>query len=184
MTAPDLTQLLNSQTRKPQMVAEFNAALPSVKILGEIVKAAHELKDSAALAAAVNEVHGKLSIAYESVCNSQEKRLALQQLTIELEQEIASILDWKHEAERYMLTKIGQGVVAFTVKPGFENGEPAHKLCTACYGKRLKGYLQLSNRDGKGIYYKCNVCGTEVCCFDERFISDYDVLSFTEPECE
>jgi hypothetical protein len=83
------------------MIPEFSAAVQSVKVLKDVLAAAHELKDSTALTAAVNEVHGKLVIAYENVINSQEKRLAAQQQITELEQKIAAIMNWKQEAERY-----------------------------------------------------------------------------------
>lgn len=156
------------------MISEFSAAVQSVKVLKEVLTAAHELKDSTALIAAVNEVHGKLVIAYENVINSQEQRLAAQQRITELEKEIAEIMNWKQEAERYALTEIGTGVFAFVVKPDRQNGDPAHKLCTACFEKRQKGYLNLSNKDGSGTYYKCNVCGSEVRCFNHEFLQDYE----------
>lgn len=141
---------------------EFSAAVQSVKVLGDILKSAHELKDSTALVAAVNEVHNKLSIAYESVINSQEKRLALQERITELEKELDEIKDWKAEAQRYKLAEIASGVFAFVTKPGMENGEPAHKLCTVCHGKRQKGYLQRTSFNTCGTSYKCSNCGAEI----------------------
>lgn len=126
---------------------EFAAAIQSVKVLGDILKSAHELKDSTALIVAVNEVQGKLTVAYEAVCNSQEKRLALQQKTTDLEKELNEIKDWNAEAGRYRLTEICEGVLVFTVKPGMEKNEPAHMLCTACHTKKQKGYLQRTDSD-------------------------------------
>jgi hypothetical protein len=113
---PSTLRYVNKE-RKSIMIPEFTAAVQSVKVLKDILTAAHELKDSTALIAAVNDVHGKLVIAYENVINSQEKRLAAQQRITELEQEIAAIMNWKQEAERYSLTEIGTGVFAFVVKP-------------------------------------------------------------------
>ncbi|SNB46261.1 hypothetical protein [Geobacter sp. DSM 9736] len=154
------------------MISEFSAAVQSVKALKEVLTAAHELKDSTALIAAVNEVHGKLVIAYENVINSQEQRLSAQQKISELEKEITEIMNWKQETERYALAEIGKGVFAFVVKTDRQNGEPSHKLCTACFEKRQKGYLNLSCKDGRGTFYKCNVCGSEICCFAQDYLQD------------
>ena len=152
---------------------EFSAAIQSVKVLGDILKAAQELKDSTALVAAVNEVHNKLSVAYESVINSQQSRSALQERVAELEKELNEIKDWKAEIERYQLTEFGHGVFAFTVKPGMENNEPPHKLCAACLQKRQKGYLQFSGRDGYGDHFRCSMCGTELIEYSHGYLSSY-----------
>lgn len=141
---------------------EFSAAIQSVKVLGDILKSAHELKDSTALISAVNEVQGKLTVAYEAVCNSLEKRRSLEQHTAELEKELNEIKDWKAEAERYRLTEICSGVFAFAIKLGMENGEPPHNICAACHSKRQKGYLQRTKFDGNGMHYKCDRCGSEI----------------------
>lgn len=147
---------------------EFSAAIQSVKVLGDILKAAHELKDSTALVAAVNEVQGKLTVAYEAVCNSLEKRHALERRTAELEKELKDIKDWETEADRYGLTEICTGVFAFTTKPGMENSEPPHKICAACHSKRQKGYLQLNGTDGRGSHYKCSLCGVVIIDYSHK----------------
>jgi len=144
------------------MISEFSAAVQTVKVLKDILASAHELKDSTTLIAAVNEVQNKLTIAYESVINSQEDRLSLQQRVSELEKELAKIMDWRQEAERYALTEVGPGVIAFVVKPDRRNGEPTHKLCSACFSKSKKGYLQKTSVDGRGTHYKCDCCGSEI----------------------
>ncbi len=150
-------------------MVEFSAAIQSVKLLGDILKSAHELKDSTALITAVNEVQGKLTVAYEAVCNALEKRRAQENRITELENELKEIKDWKAEAEKYQLTEICTGVFAFATKPGMENGEPPHKLCTACFCKRQKGYLQQSGVDGRGTHYKCNICDKEILDHSHKF---------------
>lgn len=152
------------------MISEFSAAVQVVKVLKDILAAAHELKDSTALTAAVNEVHGKLVIAFESVINSQKDRFAMQERVSELEKEIAAIKDWKEECERYTLTEIGKGVFAFVVKPDCQNGEPSHKLCCACFGKRQKGYLQFFRHDGLGDHFKCDLCHAEILCVSHNYL--------------
>lgn len=141
---------------------EFSAAVQSVKVLGDILKAAHELKDSTALVSAVNDVHNKLSVAYESFINSQQHRSALQNRLTELEKELEEIKEWHADAENYQLTELCSGVFAFVTKPGLESKYPPHKICTACHSKRQKGYLQRTAFDGRGTLYKCDRCGLEI----------------------
>jgi hypothetical protein len=76
----------------------------------------------------------------------------------ELEKEIVELKNWNHEAERYQLTALCTDITVFALKPGMENDEPPHKLCTACFGKRQKGYLQFGGVIGSGAIYKCNLC--------------------------
>ena len=75
------------------------------------------------------EAHGSALSAYEAQA-SQAARLR------ELEKEILELKDWKGEAERYRLGEIGPGLLAFSLKPGMERGEPPHHLCANCYNKK------------------------------------------------
>lgn len=144
------------------MIAEFSAALSSVKVLGEILKATKDLKDSTELTAAVSEVYNKLHEAILKSIAGLEKVDSLKTRISELEKEITDLKDWDNEAKRYALTEICTGVVNFTIKKGHENGEPFHRLCANCFGKRQKGYLQQLEMTYDGTPYKCSSCDKEI----------------------
>jgi hypothetical protein len=156
------------------MFTEINAAVQSAKALFEVVKANKGLAEYNEIIAAVSEVNTKLMSATGVALASQEKQAALSDRVRNLEKEIMELKNWNSEAERYQLSEIGTSIYAFTLKPGMEKSEPQHKLCTACFGKRQKGYLNLSNKDGRGTFYKCNVCGVEICSFAHDYLQDYE----------
>ncbi|MDK9716700.1 MAG: hypothetical protein OEL57_02190 [Trichlorobacter sp.] len=144
------------------MFTEINAAVQSAKALFEVVKANKGLAEYNEIVAAVSEVNTKLMSATGVALASQEKQVALTSRISELEKEIVKLKNWEREAERYQLTEICSGVFNLTVKPGMENGEPQHKLCTACFMKSKKGYLQRSDFNSQGTHYKCDCCGFEI----------------------
>jgi len=145
------------------MYAEMIATIQSAKALFEIVKANKGLAEYNEIVAAVSEVNTKLMSATGVALASQEKQMSLSNRISDLEKEIVDLKNWNHEAERYQLSALCPDVTVFTLKPGMENDEAPHKLCTACFGKRQKGYLNQSKSDPTGTYYECNVCGAKLC---------------------
>jgi hypothetical protein len=154
------------------MYAEINSAVQAAKALFEVVKANKGLAEYNEIVAAVSEVNTKLMSATGVALASQEKQMSLTNRIGDLEKEIVELKNWNRETERYELSEIGTRVYAFSLKPGMEKTEPPHKLCTACFGKRQKGYLQFSGIDGYGEHFKCNVCNNEIICFSQEYLRD------------
>lgn len=150
------------------MYAEITAAVHAAKSLFEIVKANKGLTEYNEIVAAVSEVNTKLMDATAVALSSQEKQSLLTNRVTELEKEIVELKNWNHEAERYVLTALCPDVTVYTLKPGMEEGEPEHKLCTACFGKRQKGYLNQTTSDANGTCYECNVCETKLCDYSHK----------------
>ena len=140
------------------MIQELAAAVQSAKVLTDLLKATHELRNANEFIAAVSEINSKLMEANIIALSSQEKQSSLAKRVSELEQQIVELEHWKSESERYQLSVLAPDVPIFTIKPGKENGEPPHKLCTNCYNKRQKGYLYQSDFDQNGTHYKCGTC--------------------------
>jgi hypothetical protein len=144
------------------MFAEINAAVQATKALFEVVKANKGLTEYNELVSAVSEVSTKLMSATAVALASQEKQAALSDRVRDLEKKLVELENWKSEAERYQLSELATDVFVFTLKPGMENSEPSHKLCTACYSKGQKGYLQRADFDSQGTHYKCDRCNLEI----------------------
>lgn len=136
------------------MITEITAAVQSVKVLNDLLKAARELKNFNEFVAAVSEVNAKLMDAQSAALLSQEKQSSLAKRVAELEEEIMRLKAWDAEAKRYQLADIAPGVFAHCLKPGMEQGEPPHMLCTNCFAKREKSILQNSGGDT----YQCPRC--------------------------
>ena len=144
------------------MFAEINAAVQATKVLFEVVKANKGLIEYNELVSAVSDVSTKLMGATAVALASQEKQAALSDSIRDLENKLMELENWKHEAGRYQLTELAADVLVFSLKPGMENSEPQHKLCTACFSKRQKGYMHQTDFNSSGTHYKCDCCGFEI----------------------
>ena len=139
------------------MYAEIVAAVQSTKALAELLKAAHGLSNYVELLTAVNAVQEKLSQALVSNLESAEKQAALSERVRELEKQIAEVENWVRQMERYVLFEFPTRALTYAVKPGMEQGEPLHYLCTTCVNKRQKTILQPHGR-----YLLCQVCKNNI----------------------
>lgn len=139
------------------MYSEIVAAIQSTKTAIDLVKAANGLSNYSELLTAVTAVQIKLTDAIASELASQEKQAALSERVRELEKQIAEIEDWKSQIQRYALFQFPTGALAYALKPGMENGEPIHYLCTACVDKKKKTTLQPNGR-----LLHCPECKTNI----------------------
>lgn len=139
------------------MFTEITAAIQSAKTAINLVKAAHGLSNYSDLLTAVTDVQIKLTDAIASELASQEKQAALAERVRELEKQIADIADWKSQMQRYALFEFPTGALAYALKPGMENGEPIHYLCTACVDKKKKTTLQ-----PHGSFLHCPECKSNI----------------------
>jgi DNA-directed RNA polymerase subunit RPC12/RpoP len=139
------------------MYSEIVAAIQSTKTAIDLVKAANGLSNYSELLTAVTAVQIKLTDAIASELASQEKQAAFAERVRELEKQLAEIEDWKNQIQRYALFQFTTGVLAYALKPGHENGEPMHYLCTACMDRKKKTTLQPHGR-----YLHCPECKTDI----------------------
>lgn len=137
------------------MYSEIAAAIQSSKIAIDLVKAAHGLANYSELLTAVTSVQEKLTDAIASELASQEKQAVLAERVRELERQLAEIADWKSQVQRYALFQFPTGALTYALKPGMENGEPMHHICTACVDKKKKTTLQ-----PQGRFLHCPECKT------------------------
>jgi hypothetical protein len=143
------------------MYSEIAAAIQSAKTAFDLVKATQGLSNYSQLLTAVTEVQIKLTDAIASELASQEKQAALAERVRELEKQIADVEDWRSQIQRYMLIEFPTKALAYALKPGMENGEPLHYLCTACVDKRKKTTLQPDGR-----FLNCPECKSHIATQD------------------
>jgi len=137
------------------MYAEIIAALNSLKQLRELLVAAKSLSNYNEIVSAVSEVNSKLVAAIEITLASQEKQMALTNRIAELEQALAKSENWEKKMDRYVLFKFPTGHFAYSLKPGMEQGEPPHYLCTNCVSKKQISYLQTGTGPNILCCYPC-----------------------------
>jgi hypothetical protein len=84
-----------------------------------------------------------------------------------LETEVADLKAWDTEKQGYELKKIGDGTVAYMLKPDKRGTEPPHWLCPNCFAKSKKSFLNATGGAGGGrlFQYKCGNCATQAACY-------------------
>ena len=151
------------------MVAEISAGLAGIKAALDIAKGFNNLKREAEIKSAVADLTSVLMDAQRDAIDAYQQQNTLLDRVRELEEEITTFENWDAEAERYELSDIGEGVVAFVLKEEAGGDEISHKLCPNCFEQRTKSYLQIEFRSvGRAKVAVCNGCGLEAYVEGER----------------
>ncbi|AVF41573.1 hypothetical protein AL486_19155 [Pandoraea apista] len=140
------------------------SAVSGAKTAVELVKTAISARDQTKAEEAITDAKRSLSAAYDSLLSVTQQSLDLvQQLSAAQDRIQALEKEKKHleseleERNRYALADVGGGILAYTLKPGDESGEPHHSLCQPCMTKGHKSVLQPQGNRGS---LKCFACGT------------------------
>ena len=144
------------------MAGEIAAAIQSVRVVTDIIKANHTLRNFNELVTAVYEVNAKLLTVQSVAMEAQEKQATLAERIRELEKEMMELKDWDTEKKRYQLTQIALGIFAYALKPGMEQNEPPHYLCTNCFTQKEKSILQAEAAGPQVFAYRCPRCQSKL----------------------
>jgi hypothetical protein len=140
------------------MLVAIASGLSSLNAAKDIAKGLDSLKTSVAVNQAKIDLQSLILEAQQALFAAQESEATSAKRVGELEQEIVRLKDWSAEKERYRLVDIWRGTVAYMPKPGMENGEPAHWLCSNCFNQSRKSFLALQGQVGPNAVWKCNDC--------------------------
>jgi hypothetical protein len=111
----------------------------------------------------VFELTREIMAAQACALEAQTAQSELLNRVRDLEAEITKLEAWNTEKQRYQLTEFGPGMTAYTLKPGMENGEPAHQLCANCYNAGQKSVMQTETRDpGRCEVLVCHRCDSDL----------------------
>jgi hypothetical protein len=135
------------------VVAETIAGLGAVKTAFDMAKALQGIHDTVARDRAVIELQKEILAA-------QAAQFALLERASDLEKQVTKLEAWDADKQRYKLTELKPGVLAYSPKEGMENGEPPHNLCTSCYQSGFKSMLVSATwNPGRCHVLVCNDCG-------------------------
>ena len=106
----------------------------SMNAVVNITKAMKDVHDANIIQTKVFELTREIMAAQTCAMAAQAEQAALLQRVRELEEEKAKLETWNTEKQRYELKDLFRGFFAYILKPGMENGEDQHALCTNCHG--------------------------------------------------
>jgi hypothetical protein len=137
------------------MVAEIFAGVGALKTAFDIAKGLKDIDDATRRNAAVIELQ-------EKILSAQSAQSDLVERVRDLEKEVAGFETWETEKQRYEMKDFGGGTIAYELKRDMAGGEPPHRICTACYQKRLKGILQPTGVNSyRQQMVKCSECSKD-----------------------
>jgi hypothetical protein len=135
------------------MISEAMMGASALKTAFDMAKALKDIDDRTRRNDAVIELQ-------EKILGAQTSQAALIQQVGELEKEVAALKAWDADKQRYRLSELKPGVLAYAPKEGMENGEPAHNLCSSCYQHGFKSILVSATwNPGRCHVLVCNDCG-------------------------
>jgi len=117
------------------MVAEVFAGIGAFSSMFNIAKSLRDMDNAIARNEAVSNL-------WEQIFTAQSRYAAAVEHIADLEKKLAAFETWDAEKQRYRLSEVSSGVFAYTLKPGMEQGQPAHMLCANCYDQGAKSALQ------------------------------------------
>lgn len=123
-------------------ISAIAGTVAALKGAMDITKAMIGLRDAQAIQSKVIELNAQILEAQSSAFAANDERAALIASISELEKEVADLKAWGAEKENYQLTNVGDGVLAYTLKPTVQSTEPSHMLCAHCYQNNKKSFLQ------------------------------------------
>jgi hypothetical protein len=135
----------------------------SMNAVVNITKAMKDVHDANVIQTKVFELTREIMSAQTCAMAAQAEQAALLQRVRDLEEEKGKLETWNTEKRRYELKDLSRGFFAYILKPGMENGEDQHALCTNCYNKGFKSVIQTSGHIiAHDHFWFCPSCNAKI----------------------
>lgn len=136
------------------MVVEVYGAYKGFTSILDLGKKFLEVKDAAA--------HNQLVVDFtRQIMDAQQHEATLLERIRELEGRVMKFENWQAEKQRYELTDVGRGAMAYRLKESMSNGQPPHDICANCYEDHRKSILRRENwQPMRARVLVCHDCGS------------------------
>lgn len=147
-------------------MGSISAAVTSLRMAGDIAKGLISLKTMTEVQSKAIELNQQIIDAQHQMFEANATQATLTERIRELENQIARMKDWDVQKKRYRLAAPFAGCMVYALLKPMSEGEPAHYLCTACFGRGERSILQgkegVQPKSG-GIPYGRYVCPNPNC---------------------
>jgi hypothetical protein len=150
-------------------VSAISGVLSSLGAAKDIAQTMIGLRDTAAFQGKLIEFQSKIIDAQNRAMTANDERTALLETIRKLEEKVADFEAWETEKQKYHLKEVDVGAFAYVLKPDTQTSEPAHWICTTCYGNKKKSLLQSigsaapsGGPNFRRTLWKCFTCKSEV----------------------
>lgn len=149
-------------------MSEFAGSIAALKNTGDLLKTLVNMEVKADMLPKLLALSAQVSDARDELREASDTIVDLRRENRELKNKLSEVADFKAQKANYALTDLGSGALAQAYKPPVESPEdplavrqPPHWLCTHCFDRNIKGYLQLAGRASNmplSNMYVCQVC--------------------------
>lgn len=143
-------------------ISAIAGTVSALKSAVDITKAMIDLRDAQAIQTKVIELNSKILEAQSSAFTANDERTTLIELVGAPKKEVADLKAWGAEKEKYELSNVGRGAVAYIRKRDAQPSENPHWLCPNCYQQSKKSFLQYHHADQRDHVYDCSACGQKI----------------------
>ncbi len=152
-------------------VADFVAAVQSLKALSEIAKSFINIRDVQAIRAKVMEFQEAILETQAKALAAQAEQSALREEVRGLKEKIRELEAWDAEKEKYEFVSPSpyrDGTFVYLAKQS-ESPQAGPYLCANCFGNRHKSIYQKEIRmPGLSEVLVCHHCGSDIYLTGER----------------
>jgi hypothetical protein len=140
-------------------IAEISAGITSLRATVDIMKAMIGLRDAEAFRAKSIELQRLVVEALEKAIEARQAYADQVDRIRALEAEMAKMKAWDTEKENYELKGVGDGAVAYMLKPNARGTKPPHWLCPNCYAQDKPSFVQMTRETQfRDHLYICATC--------------------------
>lgn len=137
---------------------EWIAALQGARSASNLVQDLLKLRTDAEVQTKVVELNGVLLNLQGELNTAQAEYGALLGRVRELEEQVEQFERWEEEKQRYQLHEFPTGAIAYVVKAEEQGEDPTLYLCSNCYERRVKSFLQPNFDRAYARQLQCNTC--------------------------
>ncbi|RWE85528.1 MAG: hypothetical protein E5W28_01260 [Mesorhizobium sp.] len=120
-------------------MSSISALAASLRMAGDITKAAIDLRDGQMIQSKVIELQGVILSAQSSALSAQADQFSLIEKVRALEKEVAYLKAWSAKAEEYEFKQVGTGAFAYMRKPDAQPPEPVAWFCVIVSRTTIEG---------------------------------------------
>lgn len=140
------------------MLAEFSAAMATIKETAALAKLITDAKTESEVNAAVSDLVSKLTSVQRECISLVELARTLQEEAVALKAKIAEFEDFKIQSESYALYKMESGTLVYSAQVTHNGVQFTVNACPHCFHQKKISILQPGTEKGVKGYYWVHFC--------------------------
>ena len=152
------------------MTEAVTALISAVPAIAKAVTALAGSSDAAARREQLTDLQQALIQLSTNAFAVQVQNASLLTRVSELEGELTRSKDWAAEKAQYALLEVSAGIFARVQQSSVQPLQQAHKLCSTCFERGVKSFLQIQTGELRRRNLLCPACKTVLVLHGNSFV--------------